>query len=785
MIEAPMRTDYAGIDRLFLAAEAEGRDSLFEHETYAVLRGAGIPTPRFKFLPIWKPITPRDLAPFSGDGLVLKVVSTLIQHKTDVGGVAFVRNTAAAVNAGLKKMTAEVPRRFLSWCRENPAGLPAGLTEDAVRAAIRGVLVVEKVAFESFGFGTELLVGIRNSREFGPVVTVGAGGVEVEYLNARLKGETAASIVSAPLQGRRGLLPRLSTLAVFDKLVKPFRGRPAPLAAKTLVYVCRRFMELAVHYSALRASAKFVIEEAEVNPFVVRKGRLVPLDALCRFSRRRVNVQDRPVSGIRPLLRPESAAVIGVSEKMNLGRIILGNILKMGFPKERLYVVKPGLTEIDGCRCVPTVADLPETVDLFVLTLAAEQCAPVMEELVAKEKARSVIVIAGGLGEKQGTQTTESRIVNLLAANRAAGRPTPVVNGGNCLGIYSKPGRYDTTFIPEHKLRFPKSEAAGLVYVSQSGAFMVSRVSSLRRFEPLFGVSLGNQIDLRVSDYLNYLKDEKEARVFAVYMEGFKPGDGYLLAKAAKEILADEERHIVLYKSGRTPEGRLATSGHTASVAGDYDVARSVLEASGVVVAETIDEFESFVKGLTFLAGKRPAGNRVGLLSNAGFESVIMSDSLRGGDRLELAPLAERTRARLAETLVPLGIDRLQDVKNPLDVTPVADDAAFAACARAILEDPGVDCAVISAVPMTPAMRTLPPGAAYKESLYDPGSTSSRLIDLFRETAKPFVVNIDAGIEYDPMAAHLEDAGVPVFRRSDAAVKFLRRYVGARLRRKF
>jgi acyl-CoA synthetase (NDP forming) len=112
----------------------------------------------------------------------------------------------------------------------------------------------------------------------------------------------------------------------------------------------------------------------------------------------------------------------------------------------------------------------------------------------------------------------------------------------------------------------------------------------------------------------------------------------------------------------------------------------------------------------------------------------------------------------------------------------MADDEVFVESARAMLEDPNVDCAVISPVPMTMAMQTLPPGDGYVESIYNPESTSSRLIELFRTTEKPFVVNIDAGADYDPMATHLEQAGIPAFRRSDEAVKFLRKYVGAGLK---
>jgi acyl-CoA synthetase (NDP forming) len=779
-----MAIAFKTIDRLFAGAEKDGRAFLFEHEVYALLAAAGLATPKFVFIPKGRSATKTLLGQLKTPELVLKVTAPLIQHKTDVGGVTFVRNSPAAVNAGIKAMMSAVPGRYLAWRKkfEKPeAG--TGLTAGAVRDDIRGVLVCEKVDYEKFGFGTELLIGVRNTREFGPVISLGPGGVEVEYLTARLKAGQATSIASAPLLQAAAVPDHLKPLAVHDKLVAPFRGRPPVLGGRELYDVYLRLAQLAAHYSPFGRS-RYVWEEMEVNPFVVRGGKLVPLDGLCRFSRNHVNVSGRPIAGISRLLHPSSVAVIGVSEKMNLGHIILNNVLKMGFPRDKVYVVKPGLSEIEGCRCVPDVASLPEPVDLFVLTLGADLVYDIMSQLIAREKARSVIIIAGGLGEKAGTQSLEEKIASLVVNSRAQGKLAPVVNGGNCLGIFSKPGHYDTTFIPEHKLRFPKTERSDLAYISQSGAFMICRVSKFQRFEPLYGISIGNQLDLRISDYLRYLKDEPAVKIFAVYAEGFKSGDGYLLARAAREVLKAPDRHIVVFKGGRSPEGRVATAGHTASVAGDYPVCRAILEDAGCIVTESIFEFENFLKGLASLGGKKVRGDRVGLMSNAGFESVVLADGLSNGDKLTIASFSDETKRRLAAALAPLGIDKLQDIKNPLDVTPQADDAAFCACAEAVLADPGVDCAVISPVPMTPAMKTLAPGPGYTESIFDPGSTSSRLAELFRATDKPFVVNLDAGAPYDAMAAQLEEAGVPVFRRADDAMAFLRRYIAACLKRR-
>jgi acyl-CoA synthetase (NDP forming) len=343
------------------------------------------------------------------------------------------------------------------------------------------------------------------------------------------------------------------------------------------------------------------------------------------------------------------------------------------------------------------------------------------------------------------------------------------------------PGKYDTTFVPEYKLPRITGQKTNLVYISQSGAFMISRMSKLPSIEPLYAISVGNQIDLSISDYLNYFVDDKESKVFGIYVEGFLPGDGLALAQAAREVVKQEGKMIVLYKAGRTAEGKAATASHTASVAGDYNITSSIMEEMGVIVAETIFEFENYVKNLSLLAHKEIRSNRIALVSNAGFECVTMADNLKNDQEFELAQLSSTTVKRVTKILEEAGIHRIQDVHNPLDTTAVADDAVFAECVSAMLEDEEVDCAIASPVPMTPSMQTLVPGRFHDENLYHPRGIVMRLIDIFHKTDKPFVVNIDAGDIFKPMVDCLEQSGVPTFRRSDIAVRFLRKYINNRL----
>jgi len=775
-----------GINRLLAAAENDGRNFLLEPEVYKLLKTAGLSTPRHIFIPAGSRANGPMLRSLGAGQAVVKVVSPLIVHKSDVGGVRVVKATPKDVNSAMEEMLRSVPRRYSAGMKNEKRSLKAAgpARQAEARRSIRGFLVVEKVEYGNAGFGSEIIFGIRNTRDFGPVLTAGSGGLDVEYMSERLRPGQATASASVHLLRPEDVLDLVRPLAFYGKLAEEFRGRKPLVKPEVLVGALALFRDLAEALSPFSGVSPYVIEEAEVNPFVVARGRLIPLDGLCRFSRNKKSLPVRPVEGVDKLLKPSSIGIIGVSEKMNIGRIILRNILAGGFPAGRVFVVKPGIREIEGCGCVPSVKELPSAVDLFVLTLAADQSIEVMRELVENEKARSVILISGGMGEKSGGASIEGRLRDLLEKGRRQGKLTPVVNGGNCLGIISRPGAYDTTFIPEQKLPKPEGDECGLAFVSQSGAFMICRMNKMPEINPRYAVSLGNQLDLTVSDYVRYLKQEKEVKTTAVYLEGFKPEDGYRFAVAVRDMTLGNGRPVLVYKAGRSAEGRAATSSHTASVAGDYRVFRDILMRAGAIVTQDLFEFESFMKGLVALEGRRIRGRRAGLISNAGFECVVLADNLKDSPGLELATFSRRTEKRILEALKPLGIDRLQDVHNPLDVTPVADDKAFSDCSRAIVEAPEVDCAVISNVPMTPAQQTLAPGPGHEEDLARPGSFASRTIEIFKSTDKPVVVNIDAGDLYTPLARHLESHGLPVFRRADQAVSFLRELVNHALSRR-
>ncbi len=160
------------------------------------------------------------------------------------------------------------------------------------------------------------------------------------------------------------------------------------------------------------------------------------------------------------------------------------------------------------------------------------------------------------------------------------------------------------------------------------------------------------------------------------------------------------------------------------------------------------------------------------MISNAGFETVGMADAISGPRyEVEMAELSESTLAVLHRELEWRRLDTLVNVRNPLDLTPMADDAAYEQCVRAMLDDENVDAVIAALVPMTPRMKTTP------DEIGDADSIARRLPALFSEARKPLAVVIDCGPPYDALARAIRAAGVPVFPSSDQAVRSVGRYL--------
>lgn len=723
---------------LVAAARAEGRDMLREDEAYTAARALGLEVPAHLVVPARGPVPSLDDLP--AGRVVVKALVSGLAHRSDRGGVRAVPREAAAVEAAIAAMA------------------PGLAGED-----LRGWLVAAFVPHDERP-GGEILFAVRRTTAFGPVAVVGLGGVQAEWL-ARGLPPAVARLGPGGARLSEGM-PAVAALA------EGWRGGAAGVGAAPLE-------ALLAHAGAGLADLPAEILEVEVNPLVFTPEGPMALDALVRLGAPCAPAPARPRRQVDRLLHPRSIAVAGVSERMNPGRVILRNIVGAGFPREAVMVVKPGAGEVEGCRAVPTLGGLPGRVDLLVLSLAAEAAPGVLEEAVAAAVAEAVILIPGGLGEKEGSEALAGRLEAAVAAGRRRG-DGQVVNGGNSMGVRSVPGCYDTTFIPGSKSSpDPAAPVAPLAVLSQSGAFAISRLDRLVGVRPRYLVTLGNQADLTAGDYLSFWQDDPEVRVAACYLEGFRPGDGAVFLDAAARI-RERGGTVILYLGGRTVAGAAAAASHTAAVAPDHRVAGALAREAGVLVADGFEEWEDLLRLAVALQGRTVGGLRLGAVTNAGFECVAAADHQGPFTFPTLGPAAADA---VAGVLAAGRLEGVVGVRNPLDVTPITGDAAFAAAVEAVLADPAVDLGLVGAVPLTPALATLAPGPGHAEDLAAPGSLGPRLARLFAATAKPWVVVVDGGRLYDPLASLLEAEGVPVFRGSDRAVRALGAYALNRLGR--
>ncbi|SDP55874.1 acetate--CoA ligase family protein [Desulforhopalus singaporensis] len=784
--------DYPGLTSLLKKAASEGRNFLFEYEVYHFVELiGGDTTPHYYFLPTGARMNPAELARLPGEKVVVKVVSPEIIHKSDVGGVAICSKNEKEVLSTIRKMSVEVPKKIASQYFFNH-NFAQGIERDlqladyaeAVKQKLAGFLVCQFIESGTGGFGNELLIGLRNTREFGTIIIAGLGGTDTQLYADSIRRDKAVTSCGVDLVDGQTFFRRFQKTISYRKLAGMTRGGRRIVTNEQLLECFSAMIEAGRYFSSSNTATPYTIEEFEVNPFAFSNFLMTPLDGVCAFSTRKTTSPPRPTEKIDLLLHPETIAVAGVSQhEINIGRIILNNILAHGFARDKITVIHPVAGEIEGLATVPDVESLPWQPDLLILAISGPQLSQTIESVIQKNLAATVILVADEIGPPipRGKSSITSSLREKIANYRLRNLHPPVFLGGNSLGVLSNPGNYDAMFIPDTKL--PKKKGDHLrssVFVSQSGAYMITRMSKLAFLDPAYAISVGNQTDLTAGDFLHYLNSVDFVKTLAFYIEGFNDLDGIVFAKEVERAIS-LGKEVILYKAGRTQEGKDALSGHTASIAGDYMVCQSCITQAGAIVAETFNIFEGLLRLSTSLGQKRIRGNRLAAISNAGYESVGIADNILGEDyRLQMAVFSRQSATRLQRVLDSAHLGSLVSVHNPLDITPMSSEDIYIDTINILLADPNIDILVVAIVPLTPMLHTLP------EELHpSPGRVDSSIISnistINNHTDKPIILVLDSGRLYDPFADELEQAGLPVFRSADLCILTLGKYVQARL----
>ncbi|MFA7280789.1 MAG: CoA-binding protein, partial [Sterolibacterium sp.] len=446
---------------------------------------------------------------------------------------------------------------------------------------------VAQPAQAAVGGIADLRISLNRTREFGMVLSAGFGGVDGELDETNFRKDRATVHAAVELTDAADFLALFRRTLVYQKLCALSRRHGQVKPDAQLEDCFGRLIELGRHDSNPNPTEKFVLQSLELNP-VECAGQLSVRDARCEFGAPPARRLARPIPKIDKLLHPKSIGIIGVSGSgMNFGRIILRNLMGSGYPKEQLLIIRPDESEIDGIRCVPNLKALEQKLDLLIVAVAANVVYGLVDEIIATNSVESVILTPGSLGEtRKSREPASAMVARINAAHGSIADGGPIFIGANCLGVVSHPGGYDSWFIPLERLPKPqKKPERNSVLISQSGAFMISRLSQNPWLDPLYMMALGNQTDLTHGDLLSFFAERPEIETIGIYVEGFKDGDGLDFAKAARKALLNGKQ-VVVYKSGRSVPGVNGVMGHTASIAGDYTLFESVVRQAGAIVVE-------------------------------------------------------------------------------------------------------------------------------------------------------------------------------------------------------
>ena len=379
------------------------------------------------------------------------------------------------------------------------------------------------------------------------------------------------------------------------------------------------------------------------------------------------------IRNLKSLFAPGSIALIGASERPDtVGAVLAKNLLSGGF-QGPLMLVNPHISALNGQKVWPDVDSLPSVPELAVIATPPATVPDIVAQLGAKGT-KAAIVITAGFGE------TGEHGLQLQQAMLDAARPHLLrILGPNCFGIVVPDLGLNTSF--GRIMPGP----GRIALVSQSGAInaAVSDWACARGIGFSHLVSLGGMADTDFGDVLDYLASDPVTEAILLYVEGITNPRKFMSAARA----ASRSKPVIAVKSGRSSKGAAAAASHTGALAGADDVYDAAFRRAGMLRVHRLEHLFEAVETLSLMG--RPAGPRLGIISNGGGLAVMAADAV-ADEKVELAVLAPATLARLDGMLPATWSHR-----NPVDVIGDATAARYTSALEAVIADDGVDAVLV------------------------------------------------------------------------------------------
>ena len=348
-------------------------------------------------------------------------------------------------------------------------------------------------------------------------------------------------------------------------------------------------------------------------------------------------------------LQPASLAIVGASERARWPSEIFKNLREFGFPG-RIALVNPRQHEVFGQRCFASLRDLPEPVDHALVIVPAAAVPNVLLDAEAGG-VKSATVYASMIGDGEDPESIKRGewLKQFVAGSRLR------VAGPNCMGAYS---------YRERVLGYPNAELCALApgpvaCIFQSGGLIQfwMKAAAERGLRFSYCITSGNEPDLGLADYLDFVIDDVATHQVVLFIEGIRRPATFM--HAAGRALA-MGKPILAIKSGATASSQAAAHSHTGAIAGDYAAYLAMCERYGIVNCRTLDDLVE--TALAFEGGRLPKGPRIGFVTTSGATVDLLHDYAEAED-VAMPDFTDTTKAALLP-LMQAGIAP----RNPLDV---------------------------------------------------------------------------------------------------------------------
>jgi len=451
-------------------------------------------------------------------------------------------------------------------------------------------------------------------------------------------------------------------------------------------------------------------------------------------------------TALNNLLRPKSVAIVGASATPGkIGYTVIDNLLKGGY-KGKIYPINPTATEILGLKVYPGIKDMPESVDLAVITVPVKVVAEVTKEC-GQKGIKALSVITSGFAEV-GREDLEKELLDIARSYDMR------VLGPNIVGTLSNSDKLNASFAPF--LPFPGKATL----ITQSGALLIAMdaITYTRKvgFDKM--ISIGNMADVDFADLITWLDDDENTSCISLYIEGFR--DGRKFIEASRKC----KKPIIALKAGVSAHGAAAAASHTGSLAGATKVYGAAFQQAGVVQAMDLNNLFDRTLALSLQPPLRK--ENLLLITNGGGVGVLATDAAeRYGIPLHFAP--NDVQEEMKKHMPAYG-----SAKNPVDLTGMAGNDWYYESVKFAFAHPWVDGLVVLYCE-TAITNPVEIAQAVKKAIDETGVKD-----------RPVVVSMVGGKRCDEAMQWLVEKGIPAYPAPDQAMNgmaALREYHNMRL----